>query len=42
MAADTIYAVQVFVFFDGEDAACTSNNAVTLNTLNVTIGFQAD
>lgn len=42
MAADTIYTVQVFVFFDGEDAACTSNNAVTLNTLNVTIGFQAD
>ncbi|MDY3866030.1 MAG: hypothetical protein SOZ43_07690 [Eubacteriales bacterium] len=42
MAADTIYAVQVFVFFDGEDAACTSNNAVKLNTLNVTIGFQAD
>lgn len=42
MAADTIYTVQVFVFFDGEDAACTSNNAVKLDTLNVTIGFQAD
>lgn len=42
MAADIIYDVQVFVFFDGEDAACTSNNAVKLDTLNVTIGFQAD
>ena len=42
MTADTIYKIDVYVYFDGEDTACNSMNAVTLNTLNVTIGFQAD
>lgn len=42
MTADKIYTIDVYVYFDGEDTACNSMNAVKLNTLNVTIGFQAD
>lgn len=42
MTADTIYTIEVYVYFDGEDTACSSMNAVNLNQLGVTLAFQAD
>ena len=42
MTADTIYTIEVYVYFDGEDTACNSMNAVNLNQLGVTLAFQAD
>ena len=42
MTADQIYTIEVYVYFDGEDTACTSVNALNLNQLSVTLAFQAD
>ena len=42
MTADKIYTIEVYVYFDGEDTACNSMNAVNLNQLGVTLAFQAD
>ena len=42
MTADIIYTIEVYVYFDGEDTACNSMNAVNLSQLGVTLAFQAD
>lgn len=42
MAADQIYTVEIYVYFDGEDAVCSSVSAVNLNQLGVTIAFKVD
>lgn len=35
-------AVKVFVWYEGQDAACTSNNALSIEEVKLSISFQAD
>ena len=39
---DDVYAqVDMFVYFEGEDPACTTNNAINLDTIAVDVTFEA-
>ena len=42
MDADEVYKLEVFIYFDGEDANCYTQKATVLNDLTIDLGFQAE
>lgn len=42
MTADQVYKLEVFIYFDGEDANCSTQKAIVLNELTIDLGFQAE